>query len=320
MMLKQLGTFVILAVCLLAIAIVMGSCGERIQPMVSPSVVEPGTPSTVTPSTVTPPTVTPPTVTPPTAGPDGTVLIPAGTFQMGSNNADADADEQPVHTVHLDAFYMDVYEVTNAQFKAFLDANPGVLQDLALNDLSDDNWGLNLFHWTGTDYPAGTADHPVTFVNWYAAALYARWAGKRLPTEAEWEYAARGGLAGKKYPWGDTLTAGDANYDENVGDTAPVGQYAANGYGLYDMAGNVAEWCLDEYDANFYAESDNKQNPFASSESITNDDRVVHSDRVLRGGGWDYTVQELRVAYRQNLTPLGAGRSAGFRCVRPVTP
>ena len=304
-MLKQLGTFTILAVCLLAMLI--SGCPDRVQEMVQPLVAEP-----VTPSTVTPPTVTPPTVTPPTAGPDGTVLIPAGTFQMGSNNADADADEQPVHTVHLDAFYMDVYEVTNAQFKEFVDANPGLLQ------IIEEEYGGsgNLSHWNGTDYPAGTADHPVTFVNWYAAALYARWAGKRLPTEAEWEYAARGGLAGKKYPRGDTLTAGDANYDENVGDTAPVGQYAANGYGLYDMAGNVAEWGLDEYDADFYAASDNSQNPIASGVEETQ----LDSDRVTRGGSWSDSARFLRVANRTQFSPSDANPFTGFRCVRPVTP
>ena len=306
-MLKQLGTFAILAVCLFAMLI--SGCPDRAQEMVQPLVADPGTEPTETP-----PTVTSPTVTPPTAEPDGTVLIPAGTFQMGSNNADADADEQPVHTVHLDAFYMDVYEVTNAQFKAFLDANPGVLKPLkeALGDSGD------LSHWNGTDYPAGTADHPVVNVSWYAAATYAEWAGKRLPTEAEWEYAARGGLAGKKYPWGDTLTAGDANYDENVGDTTPVGQYATNQYGLYDMAGNVSEWCIDEYDANFYAASDNSQNPVAVAGGV--EETQLDSDRVTRGGSWSDSARGLRVADRTQSSPSDANPFTGFRCVRPVTP
>ena len=214
------------------------------------------------------------------------VLIPAGSFEMGSADADADDDERPVHTVHLDAFYMDVYEVTNAQFKAFVDANPQWQKD----NIDDRfHWGLYLDHWNGTDYPAGKADHPVVYVSWYAAMAYAEWAGKRLPTEAEWEYAASGGLAGKKYPWGDTITAADANYDENVGDTTPVGQYPANGYGLYDMAGNVQEQCLDALDWDFYAESDNSRNPLAGGETVQwlreNFTSIPgHSYRVSRGG------------------------------------
>ena len=313
MMLKQLGTFTILAVCLFAIAVGLGSCGERIQPLVLPSVVEPGTEPTVTPPTVTPPTVTPPTVTPPTAEPDGTVLIPAGTFQMGSSDVDGDGDEQPVHTVHLDAFYMDVYEVTNAQFKEFVDANPGLLQ-IIKEEYGDSG---NLSHWNGTDYPAGTADYPVVNVSWYAALAYAQWAGKRLPTEAEWEYAARGGLAGKKYPWGDAEpTSTTANYNDNVSDTKPVGQYAANRYGLYDMAGNVSEWCFDAYDANFYAASDNGQNPIARGVEATQ----LESDRVTRGGSWSDSARGLRVANRAQFSPLDANTFTGFRCVRPVTP
>ena len=129
--------------------------------------------------------------------PEGMVLIPAGQFQMGSDNAAADDDEQPVHTVYLDAFYMDVYEVTNAQFKTFVDANPPWQKDRIDARFHDADY---LRDWDGNDYPSGKADHPVTFVSWYAAMAYAQWAGKRLPTEAEWEYAARGGLAGQTYP------------------------------------------------------------------------------------------------------------------------
>ena len=252
---------------------------------------------------------------------EGMVLIPAGSFLMGSEDAEAEADERPVHTVHLDAFYMDTHEVTNAEFKIFVDANPQWQKDNIEERFAPHSY---LYFWTGTDYPAGKADHPVVYVTWYAAMAYAEWAGKRLPTEAEWEYAARGGLAGKKYPWGDTISPADASYDRNVNGRTPVGQYPENGYGLYDMAGNVYEWCLDAYDADFYAVSDNSRNPIAGGEtvqwlrdnfkSIPNDSR-----RVVRGGSWAYDARYLRVAYR--LTTGGARGTSdiyGFRCVKDV--
>ena len=231
---------------------------------------------------------------PPT--PEGMVLIPAGQFQMGSNDYGAADDEQPVHTVivHLDTFYMDKYEVTNAQFKAFVDANPQWQKDNVVEKFSDHHGYL--WFWTGTNYPAGKANHPVRHVSWYAATAYAEWVGKRLPTEAEWEYAARGGLAGQTYPSGNTISTRQANYNRHVGDTTAVGRYAANGYGLYDMAGNVWEWCLGKYD----------WGPWGA--------------RVLRGGSWDSPEEDLRVAYRLWLSPTSTDGWFGFRCVRAVTP
>ncbi len=253
--------------------------------------------------------------------PEGMVLIPAGEFQMGSDDEDADNDEKPVHTVHLDAFYMDVYEVTNAQFKTFVDANPQWQKD-NIDDTFHD--GEYLVGWNGNDYPEGKANHPVVYVPWYAAMAYAQWAGKRLPTEAEWEYAARGGLEGKKYPWGDTITPDDANYDLHVGDTTPVGSYPPNGYGLYDMAGNVWERCLDAYDANFYAVSDNSRNPIAGGQTIQwllENFTSVESHRVLRGSDWNLTAPTLRVANRGSDAPSNTlFGSIGFRCARAVTP
>ena len=162
--------------------------------------------------------------------PEGMVLIPAGEFEMGSNDPEAGNDEQPVHTVSIDAFYMDKYEVTNAQYKKFVDANPQWGKDRIDEEF---HVGYYLQDWNGNNYPAGTANHPVTHVSWYAAMAYAGWVGKRLPTEAEWEYAARGGLVGKKYPWGDVIDPGKANYGRNVGDTTSVGKYPPNGYGLF---------------------------------------------------------------------------------------
>ena len=311
-MFKQLGMFAILAVCFFAMLI--SGCPNGVRDIMSPPpVAEPVVAEPVTEEPVTEEPVTPP-VTPPTVGPDGMVLISAGSFEMGSDDADADADERPVHTVHLDAFYMDVYEVTNAEFKGFLDANPGLLQ------IIEDEYGDsgNLSHWDGTDYPVGRADHPVVNVSWHAALAYAQWARKRLPTEAEWEYAARGRLAGKKYPWGDAEpTSTYANHeDSGIGGTTSVGRYAANGYGLYDMAGNVSEWCFDEYDADFYTESANSQNPIASGV----EDSQLGSERVLRGGSWRDSASYLRVANRIRSSPSDANSFTGFRCVRPVTP
>ena len=248
------------------------------------------------------------------------VLIPAGEFQMGSDDDDAYDDEQPVHTVYVDAFFIDTHEVTNAQYWEFLDANPN-WQKHRIDDKFHN--GKYLFHWDGNDYPRGKSNHPVTYVSWYAAMAYAQWAGKRLPTEAEWEYAARGGLNGKKYPWGDTITPGDANYDwRHVGDTTAIGQYAPNGYGLYDTAGNVWEWTLDAYNEAFYAHSP-RENPLAGKmtlrEVLTNYSNVT-TERVLRGGGWSNPAWFLRVADRDLLTPANPGWANGFRCARSVTP
>ena len=244
------------------------------------------------------------------------VLIPAGEFQMGSD--DGRADEKPVHTVYVDAFYMDKYEVTNAQYKRFIDANPKWRKDSIADRFHNGNY---LGRWSGNDYPNDRADHPVVDVSWYAAMAYAEWAGKHLPTEAEWEKAARGGLVGKKYPWGDTINASKANYDNDVGSTTPVGSYAPNDYGLYDMGGNVWEWCLDEWDAGFYASSP-RRNPVVggSITHIKDNYTNVNSSRVLRGGSWFSFARLVRVAYRYGDNPSNAFSAVGFRCARTVTP
>ena len=244
-------------------------------------------------------------------------LIPAGEFQMGSY--DGRDDEQPVHTVYVDAFYMDVYEVTNAQYKRFVDANPQWQKDYIPDKYHNGNY---LQQWSGNSYPSGNGNHPVVYVSWYAAMAYAQWAGKRLPTEAEWEKAARGGLVGKEYPWGDIIAANKANYGSKVGYTMPVGMYAPNGYGLYDIAGNVWEWCIDEYDADFYAKS-LLRNPIAggaSASQIVNEFTRVKTSRVFRGGNWNNSAQVLRVANRGRNTPTSTGGHAGFRCARDITP
>ena len=254
-------------------------------------------------------------------GKDGTemVLIPAGEFQMGSNDSQAYDDEKPVHTVYVDAFYMDKYEVTNAQFKAFVDANPQWQKDKIDERFA---WDGYLSHWDGNNYPSGKSNHPVAHVSWYAAMAYAHWVDKRLPTEAEWEKAARGGLVKKKYPRGNAIDSSQANYNRDVGNTTQVGIYAPNGYGLYDMAGNVWEWCLDAYEADFYARSP-RRNPLAGEmtrREVSVNYKNVENPRVLRGGSWGGTAQDLRVAYRYDFAPPLAYAFLGFRCARDVTP
>ena len=238
-----------------------------------------------------------------TPTPEGMVLIPAGEFQMGSDNGTDDA--KPVHTVYGDAFYMDVYEVTMGQYRKFMQATG----HRALPD------------WVSEYSP--TDMHPVVGVSWYDAMAYATWAGKRLPTEAEWEYAACGGLAKLKSPSRKTLATRQANYEYHVGETKAVGRSAANGYGLYDMAGNVWEWCLDKYDADFYARSGDRRNPLSGAptlpwllENFTS--LPTNSSRVLRGGSWNNTAQNLRVANRNRNTPTNTNDNIGFRCAKTL--
>ena len=257
-------------------------------------------------------------------GKDGAemALIPAGEFLMGSN--DGDSDEKPVHTVYLDAYYIDAYEVTNAQYAKFLNEY-GKNEDAAGHELLDIASGDCLIEKVGNTYKpkAGYENHPVIEVSWYGAAAYAQFYGKRLPTEAEWEKSARGGLVGKKYPWGDNITHDDANYWETGGvdkwdRTSPVGSFAPNGYGLYDMAGNVWEWCADEYDSGYYSKSP-KNNPKGPGVAITfknNDFTNVTTTRVLRGGSWYYLTFILRCAYRSNVVPSLSNFLIGFRCAQ----
>ena len=228
------------------------------------------------------------------------VLIPAGEFQMGSNAGDM--DEKPVHTIHLDAFYIDKYEVTVARYKQFI-STTGHPEPTKF--------------WNDPQY--NQPNHPVVGVTWYDAMAYAEWAGKRLPTEAEWEYAARGGLVGKKYPWGNIAPEDDeqhrANYDflgSGSGKTTfPVGSFPPNSYGLYDMAGNAWEWCLDEYQQNFYAASP-RENPLAGEP--LSDYKAITSERVIRGGSWENYDNLIRVNNRNRGHPTRT-YYPGFRCV-----
>ena len=241
---------------------------------------------------------------------DGTtmMLIPTGTFEMGDSLGEGLPHELPVHTVSVNAFYMDVTEVTNAAYKQFLDATGHKAPDF----------------WEDSTFNA--PDQPVVGVAWLDAAAYAQWTGKRLPTEAEWEYAARGGRTGLRYSWGDEITHNDANYKGKDGRDiwdapAPVGNFPANGYGLYDMGGNVWEWCADEYDDQFYSVSQ-ENNPLAGKLiTFMNDDFAnVKTRRVVRGGSWSSPDDKLRVAVRNFLNPPVTIQTTGFRCVQTPKP
>jgi formylglycine-generating enzyme len=280
------------------------------------------------------------------------VLIPAGSFQMGDDLGDGWTNELPVHTVYVSAFYMDKYEVTKAQWDE-------VYSWAISNGYNFDNAGSGK-----------AADHPVHTVNWYdvvkwcnarsekegrtpayytsstrtSANIYrtgqvnvendwVRWdSGYRLPTEAEWEKAARGGLSGQRFPWGANINHDYANYCANGSAytydtspytsytyhpdyddggspyTSPVGEFAANGYGLYDMAGNVWEWCWDWYGNSYYGSS-----PGSDPRGPTSGSR-----RVVRGGGWGGDAYNCRVANRYNNYPDYHGYgNIGFRVVLP---
>ena len=271
-----------------------------------------------------------PPIPPETGTPPGMVLIPAGEFQMGG--AEAEANETPVHTVYVDAFYMDKYEVTNAKYAAFLNAKRKIAEAghtwLVIGDSGEENEQIKVVEGVYR-VAAGYEDHPVTHVTWYGAMAYATWKGKRLPTEAEWEKAARGGLIGKKYPHGNTITPGDANYGRSVIGTTAVGRYPENGYGLYDMAGNLLEWCLDEYDVEFYLTFPRNgvaRNPLSGMDSVKwivdNFTNVEYNSmRVLRGGSWIDRAPGVQVALRLGISPEFSIYVLGFRCAKDaVTP
>lgn len=225
------------------------------------------------------------------------VFVPAGVFWMGSGENDftAEADEKPRRAVYLDAFWIDRFEVTNAMFARCVDAG-GCRLPAQLSSPS------RLFYFDQTAYDK----YPVIYVSWDDARDYCQWAGRRLPTEAEWEKAARG-TDGRTYPWGDMSPDRSlANYNKQVGDTTPVGNYpdGVSPYGAMDMAGNVGEWVADWYADSYYAYG-SISNPFGPE---------VGEFRVLRGGSWFNLAHVIRSAYRLwNIPNLGF-ETSGFRC------
>jgi formylglycine-generating enzyme required for sulfatase activity len=288
------------------------------------------------------------TVTPPPST-NTMVLIPAGSFSMGnalSASGDGNSDELPVHTVNVSAFYMDKYEVTKA------------LWDEVAMWAAANGYDINAASASGK-----AANHPVHYVTWYSMVKWSNArsqkegltpcytvsgavmktgtanpdcnfaaGGYRLPTEAEWEKAARGGLSGTRFPWGDTITHSQANYYSDASYaydvsptrgfhptyatgsspySSPVGSFAPNAYGLYDMAGNMFEWCWDLYSSSYYASSPSSDPRGASS----------GSDRVGRGGGWVNVAIYARTAFRDGGGPgYFGGVGLGFRCVRSSVP
>jgi formylglycine-generating enzyme required for sulfatase activity/tRNA A-37 threonylcarbamoyl transferase component Bud32 len=241
---------------------------------------------------------------------DGMVMVyvPAGEFEMGST--EGDDDEQPVHTVALDGFWIDQTEVTNAQFAAFLNERGDQVEgDVPWLGLEDED---SLIERVGNEYRPKTdyADHPVVELPWYGAAAYCDWAEARLPTEAEWEYAARGS-DGRTYPWGDSAPDCDkANYWGQdggcVGDTSAVGLYPAGASwcGALDIAGNVWEWVADWYGAYLSGRQVNPTGPSSGEK------------RVLRGGSWLDGQYGARCAYRYERHPDYWDIFVGFRCAR----
>lgn len=223
--------------------------------------------------------------------PDGApmVLVPAGPFEMGSNQGEDDA--QPVHEVTLAAFYIDQYEVTNALYRSCVEA--GGCEQPACPER----------------YEAETRkNHPVVCVSWDQAQKYCEWRGGRLPTEAEWEKAARG-TEGREYPWGDKLPDGTlSNFYNDIGDTTPVGSYpdGVSPYGAYDMAGNVLEWVADWYDEKYYSSSPAENPPGPPNGEL----------KALRGGSWPmYRFIYARASSRYSHRPDFQHDSIGFRCV-----
>jgi len=228
------------------------------------------------------------------------VLIPAGEFLMGSETGFP--PERPVHRVFVDDFYLNKHPVTNAQYERFVVETGHRVPYLDDRRMPLDNWDRD-----NRLYPSGRAHHPVVLVSWRDAQAYCEWAGGRLPTEAEWEKAARGGLEGKLYPWGDEINPSLANYDNREG-TTPVGAYPTSGYGLSDMVGNVWEWVADWYDAKYYSQSP-ARNPQGPENGMV---------RVLRGGAWLLFPQFCRAAYRFRNSPDFRFNLVGFRLARSL--
>ena len=279
---------------------------------------------------------------------EGMVRLSAVTFLMGSRDAWAEPGdgEAPVHEVSLRPYAIDRFAVSNAEFAGFVDA-VGYLTDAerfgwsyvfagllpaevpATRAVAGAPWWRQVpgASWRHPEGPrsdlAGRRDHPVVHVSWTDARAYAGWAGKRLPTEAEWEYAARGGLEQRVFPWGDEFTPGGEHRmnvwqgsfpDHNTGDdgwygTAPVAAYPPNGHGLFNMCGNVWEWCADWFSPGYYTESPRHDPPGPPA----------GAQRVIRGGSYlchaSY-CRRYRVAARSASTPDSSTGHQGFRCAR----
>ena len=295
------------AVLALIVLVMLVACGPTDEPAPAVPTTQPTTeavatattafrvelPNTSTPTPEGAPTSTPrPTNTPrpprtPTSSPSdkpNTVYVPGGEFVMGSD--DNNEDETPQQMVFLDAFNIDVYPVTNVEYKEFVDAT---------SHQAPRNWNEG-------SYTEDKGDHPVIWVTWHDAVAYAEWAGKRLPTEAEWEKAARG-TEGLMYPWGNDFDSARCNSNEaGIKGTTSVGSFpdGVSPYGVMDMAGNVWEWTADWYDA--------------YRGSIYEFSRFGEEYKVLRGGSWFDGADFVRSSARNSADPNFSFSTIGFRC------
>ena len=301
---------------LLLLSLIFSGCGTStvpalasVEPTASPAAIATAVPTSLPAATsTTPPTSTsapePTTTIAPTpasgevqvSAKDGMemVYVPAGDFSMGSTAGTS--DEQPVHTVTLDGFWIDKTEITNLMYSQCVQA------DACLRpNTNGSNTHVN--YYSNTQY----ANYPVIDLRWSSAEKYCAWAGRRLPTEAEWEKAARG-TDGRIYPWGnDNPTNSLLNFNNPAGDALRVGSFpkGVSPYGALDMVGNLREWVADWYGANYYAASP-QSNPIGPMEG---------QYRVLRGGSWHSDLYLVRSADRQFLAPDTRDISVGFRCV-----
>jgi Uncharacterized conserved protein len=216
--------------------------------------------------------------------------IPGGSFVMGSDAADA---EKPQHKASLAPYRLCDHLVTNREYALFIAANPQWAKDRADPESRDDHY---LEDWGESGYPEGKGDCPVAFVPYAAACAFAAWLGKRLPTEAEWECGARGGLAGKKYPNGDQMNDKLANLAKQYRGTTPVRTFEPNGFGLYDMAGNLFEWCSDWF------------GPYSPAEAANPEGPASGDYRVVRGGSWMSGATALRVSARVDMEETTCGQ------------
>jgi formylglycine-generating enzyme required for sulfatase activity len=230
----------------------------------------------------------------------GMVFIPAGEFLRGRSHPLPDdnlkwfpvllKDDRPARKIFVDAFYLDENEITNGQYAAFVKSRKHKAP----------------YNWPAGELPAGKENFPVVDASWLDAEAYCRSMGKRLPTEAEWERACRGLAEGKAYPWGDQPPAeGDARFDRLDG-PGEIRRFKANYFGLYDMAGNVWEWCADWYEKDYYQQAP-ERNPPGPSTGLY---------RVLRGGSWADQPKFLTCAYRSWARPAERSPNIGFRCAK----
>ncbi len=242
--------------------------------------------------------------------PNEMIKIPAGEFTIGNDGrgqieGSGDADEMPAHVVFLDAYFIDKYEVTNAQFKAFTGA---------MNHRTPKHWQTPDPAGKGKTHPPEKANHPVVYVDWFDANAYCHWAGKRLPSEEEWEKAARG-TDGRVFPWGNNYDPKKANTPQywlalqRDGDTMPVGRFeeGKSPYGLYDMAGNVYEWTSSWY------------KPYPNNTEFNAHYGV--KNKILRGGSWydclSYGCGLSAPSYnRSRFAPEIRNKGFGFRCAK----